>query len=129
MLWVFLGGGVGASLRYFIVNIFTKNIIIKADTVSSVSAFPLPVMLINIAGSFGIGILAQIVSRETFANYTFLQPFLITGILGGFTTFSAFSFEAITLIQADKIGYAAFYIIGSVILSIGAAYFGYILAK
>jgi len=124
MIWVFFGGGIGATLRYIIINLFEK-----AGIVNSASAFPLAVMLINIVGSFAIGILAQIVSRETFANFTYFQPFLITGILGGFTTFSAFSIEALSLLQAGKIGYAAIYVICSVVFSIFAAYAGYVIGK
>ena len=124
MIWVFFGGGIGATLRYIVVNILTK-----AGIVNSAPAFPLPVMLINIVGSFAIGILAQIVSRETFANFTYSQQFLMVGILGGFTTFSAFSLETLNLLQAGKVGYAAIYVTSSVVLSILAAYVGYVLAK
>jgi len=121
LLWVFLGGGIGASLRFVTINLFEKG--------SSTLAFPFAVLLINIVGSFAIGIFAQIVSRETFSNYAFIQPLFMVGILGGFTTFSAFSLEALALLEAGKILYAAIYITCSVVFSILAAYAGYILAR
>lgn len=119
--WVFLGGGVGASLRFITINLIAKAGIVLA--------FPFAVLLINIFGSFAIGVLAQIVSRETIANPFFIQNFVMIGILGGFTTFSAFSIEALTLLQAGKVGAAAFYVAASVAFSIIAAYLGYVIAK
>jgi CrcB protein len=120
LLWVFLGGGVGASLRFILLQLFPH---------ANKAEFPYTIFAINILGSFAIGILAQIVSRETFSNYAFLQPLLMAGILGGFTTFSAFSLDVLALMQAGKALTALTYVICSVVFSILAAYAGYLLAR
>ena len=123
LLWVFVGGGLGASLRYAIVQVVSR------EAIAGSSSFPYAILAINVLGSFAIGALAQIVSRETFANMMFSHPFLIPGILGGFTTFSAFSLDTLTLLQSGKVLTAAIYVVCSVVFSIFAAYLGYILAK
>jgi CrcB protein len=99
LLPVALGGAIGASLRHL-----------------ALIAVPAPwgVMGINVLGSFLIGLLLAPALRLG------LSPFLVTGILGGFTTFSAFSMDALRLWQAGQGGQAALYIAGSVILSLAA---------
>lgn len=115
LIYVFIGGGIGASLRYAATMLF--GAFWRGE-------FPLSTFAINVLGSFLIGFLAQNVSRETF-----LYQLLIVGVLGGFTTFSAFSLEVVRLFQAEKPAIALAYIGASVVISAAAAYLGYILAK
>jgi CrcB protein len=111
-LLVGLGGGLGSMLRY------SGNLLINGKS------FPYHTLIINIVGSFFIGmILALSLKNENFANNWKL--FLATGICGGFTTFSAFSLENVTLLQNGKYGLAALYILSSIILGIAAAFIGF----
>lgn len=118
--YIFIGGGVGAILRY----------VLHMRIDHAVSAnFPYGILTVNILGSFLIGVLAGIVSRETFSEVSYLSPLLMVGVLGGFTTFSTFSLETINLIQGGKYQAAMFYVLASVILSIFAAFLGLMISK
>ncbi|MBA3911643.1 MAG: fluoride efflux transporter CrcB [Rhodobacter sp.] len=106
---VALGGAIGSVLRYLMV--------------SAVGA-PLGTAAVNVLGSFAIGVLfVWLGARGGW------QPFLMTGILGGFTTFSAFSLDALKLIEAGQTFQAAAYVIGSVFLSLAAVMLGVALAR
>ncbi len=113
MFWpviqVALGGAVGSVLRYL--------------TVAAVTA-PLATFLVNVAGSFAMGVL-----YVGLANRTDLSPLLMAGILGGFTTFSAFSLDAVRLVEQGHLDRAVYYIAGSVALSIAALMIGMALAR
>ena len=104
------GGGIGAALR-FTVYYFFRN---------TNSYFP--TLLVNVAGSFLLGIILGI----SFRNYdeAAIRIFLATGICGGFTTFSAFSAEILALLQTGKILLATFYIIVSVLTGVTAVWLG-----
>lgn len=103
---VALGGAIGAAARYGIgVALFRPG------------AFPVAVLAANIIGSFLMGMVVVYLGQKMLSH---LNPFLMTGILGGFTTFSAFSLEAYTLFERGEVGQAATYVIASVILSIAA---------
>ena len=71
----------------------------------------------NVAGSFLMGLLVVVLAEKSGNR---LAPFLMTGILGGFTTFSAFSLDTITLWERGQTGLAAAYVLASVILSLAA---------
>ncbi len=86
---VFVGGGVGAALRYWMYGAAGK--LLGAD-------FPYGTLLVNIIGCFMIGFLMS-VFEERFIVQPILRIFLTVGILGGFTTFSTFSFETIALLR------------------------------
>jgi CrcB protein len=113
-LIVFLGGGLGAALRHGI-NLAAFRLVGPG--------FPYGTMVINVAGSLAMGLIA-----ETFALKAglpqHLRLFLTTGILGGFTTFSAFSLEAALLYERGDLLGAALYVIGSVVLAIAALFIG-----
>ena len=84
-------------------------------------------MLINISGSFLIGIfMAIILGLQGKLHW---QLFLVTGILGGYTTFSSFSYEALNLISEKSYVYAANYIVGSVVLSLVGTWLGIVLGR
>ena len=111
-LLVGLGGAIGSMLRYAISLLVT------------VKQFPYSTFIVNIAGSFIIGaVLALSLKNDMFSNNW--KIFLATGICGGFTTFSAFSFENLLLLQNGKIFLSLLYITGSVVAGIAAAWLGY----
>lgn len=88
--------------------------------------FPLGVLPVNIVGSFLMG---TVVVYTFHKDITHLNPFLMAGVLGGFTTFSAFSLEAFTLYERGAVGTAALYVILSVALSILGLALGIWLAR
>ena len=115
---VFVGGGLGAAARHGI------N---RAGLALLGPGFPWWTLAINVAGSFAIGLLAGLFGAwETGQN---MRLFLITGVLGGFTTFSAFSLDALTLWERGAFREAALYILGSVILSLAAAAVGLMVTR
>lgn len=111
-LLVGLGGAIGSMLRY------------AAYLLVTLKYFPYGTFIVNIAGSFIIGlVLALSLKDEAFLNNW--KVFLATGICGGFTTFSAFAAENVALLQNGKYGMALIYISCSVIVGIAAAALGY----
>jgi len=113
-LIVFLGGGVGAALRHG-VNILAAR---YAGT-----GFPYGTLIINIVGSLVMGLIAEYFALKAGLPQR-MRLFLTTGILGGFTTFSAFSLEVALLYERGQIAGAAIYIIASVVLAVGALFLG-----
>lgn len=105
---VALGGAIGASARY-LVNVASLRLF--------GAGFPVHTMAVNILGSFLMGALVALLAHRGGMRFA---PFLMTGVLGGFTTFSAFSLDAFTLYERGQTGLAAFYVLGSVILSLAA---------
>lgn len=85
-----------------------------------VQGFPLATFLVNVSGSLVMGLLAALLARRG-GDWA---PLLLTGILGGFTTFSAFSLDALTLWERGQGALAAFYVAGSVLLSLAAVFLG-----
>ena len=88
--------------------------------------FPVAVLGVNVIGSFLMGVFVVAAAHKGLAH---LSPFVMTGILGGFTTFSAFSLETITLMERGDYGAAGLYVAVSVILSIGALMLGLLMAR
>ena len=113
-LIVFLGGGLGAALRHG-VNILAARF---AGT-----GFPYGTLFINIAGSLAMGLIAEYFALKGSLPQHW-RLFLTTGILGGFTTFSAFSLEAALLYERGQLAGAAIYVVASVVLAIGALFAG-----
>jgi fluoride exporter len=113
-LIVFLGGGLGAALRHGI------NII-SARTLGT--EFPYGTLIINVTGSLVMGLIAGYLAFKGDASQHW-RLFLMTGILGGYTTFSAFSLDAALLYERGATGLAALYVLASVILSIGGLFAG-----
>ncbi len=117
LLQVALGGAIGASARYL-----TNTGVIRMLG----HGFPAGTMVVNIVGSLLMGALTVVLARKGGLH---LAPFLMTGVLGGFTTFSAFSLDAVTLIERGDWSSASFYIIGSVLLSLLALFAGIHIAR
>lgn len=113
VLNVALGGAIGASCRY-LAGVGVMRLL-------GPTPFPLAVLGVNILGSGLMGVFVVLAAHK---GLTHLSPFVMTGVLGGFTTFSAFSLEAVTLIERGAIGQAALYIGLSVGLSIAALALG-----
>jgi len=113
-LLVFVGGGLGASLRHF-VNVTCARCI-GID-------FPWGTIIINITGSIVMGLIAGYLAFKGEASQPW-RLFLMTGILGGYTTFSAFSLDTALLYERGELGLAALYVLGSVILSIAGLFAG-----
>ena len=105
---VFLGGGIGSILRYGTNSIVSLYVIGQLGT-----------LLVNVLGSFLFGILVSIGEQRS----DYFNLFLLTGLLGGFTTFSQFSFDVVTLQNNDNF-YSIIYILSSVLLSISMALLG-----
>jgi CrcB protein len=119
ILLVAAGGAVGSVLRY-IVGLWTLR--------SFGPSFPWGTLTVNITGSFLIGVLAEVIARK-FGASAEMRVFLITGILGGYTTFSAFSLDAITLLERGEPVTALIYVASSVLLSALAVFAGLALMR
>jgi CrcB protein len=118
-LIVFLGGGAGAALRHG-VNLAVARWL--------GTAFPLHTMLVNVSGSLAMGLLAGWFAFKGDASQPW-RLFLATGVLGGYTTFSSFSLDAVLLYERGEWGSAAAYVAGSVVLSIAGLTIGLWLAR
>lgn len=120
VLQVALGGALGAMARYSI-NVGAMRYFGPG--------FPYATLCVNILGSFIMGTLITYLALRGDVSQTRLLPFLVTGFLGGFTTFSAFSLDAFTLFERGKVGLAALYVGGSVGASIAALVCGVVLVR
>lgn len=116
-LQVALGGAIGATLR-FLTGIGILRLVGPG--------FPLTVLGVNILGSFFMGLFVVFATQRGVAQ---LNPFVLTGLLGGFTTFSAFSLEAVQLFERGAMGQALAYVVISVVLSIGGLILGLMIAR
>ncbi len=113
-LIVFLGGGIGAASRHGI-NLLAARML--------GTGFPYGTILINVAGSLAMGLIAEFFALKGGLPQHW-RLFLTTGILGGFTTFSAFSLEAALLYERGELIGAAIYVVASVVLAILALFAG-----
>jgi fluoride exporter len=114
LLLATLGGAIGAGARYGVGVACLR---------AFGPAFPWATLGVNVVGSFVMGVFAEMVAHR-FGGSPELRTFLMTGILGGFTTFSAFSLDIANLVGRDALGAAALYTLGSVVLSVLALYAG-----
>ena len=115
---VALGGAIGASLRW----LWGIGVL----RLAGVTEFPLAILGANVLGSFLMGVFVVAAAHR---GLTHLSPFVMTGLLGGFTTFSAFSLETMTLIERGQIGPAMLYVALSVVLSVGGLALGMTLTR
>jgi CrcB protein len=118
-LWIALGGALGAALRHFL------NI-----AIARVAGFDFPwhTMLINISGSLVMGMLISFMALRWNVSSE-LRAFLTTGVLGGYTTFSAFSLDFAVLVERKTYVLAGAYVAGSVVLSLMAVFVGMAIAR
>lgn len=118
-LLIFLGGGIGAALRHG-TNLLSARLV--------GTGFPFGTVTVNVLGSLLMGLLAGYFAFRGEASQH-LRLFLTTGILGGYTTFSAFSLDAALLWERHQPGLAALYVLASVALSIAGLFGGLSLVR
>ena len=115
--YVALGGAVGAALRYLtglgVVRLLGQG-------------FPMAIITVNVLGSCLMGVFVVLAANR---GLTHLSPLVMTGFLGGFTTFSAFSLEAVTLFERGQTAAAAAYVVISVVGSISGLMLGLWVAR
>lgn len=114
-LGILLGGACGTACRYglsLLINVWLGP-----------RAFPWATFVINVTGSFLIGLVTELHHAQVFSSTTWRLA-LVTGLLGGFTTFSAFSLENLQLLRSGAVGDALMYAVGSVVLGVTAAWLG-----
>lgn len=119
ILYIAIGGAIGSVMRYFIsvlVNKYWSN------------HFPMATFITNVLGCFLIGFLIGILEKNHLTSSN-LKWFLITGFCGGFTTFSAFGIENLTLLQSDNSFLAFLYIGLSLVLGLLAVWLGLFVTK
>ncbi|MDR0306241.1 MAG: fluoride efflux transporter CrcB [Chitinispirillales bacterium] len=113
-----IGSFIGGIFRYLLTLLIQTK---------STANFPSGTLIVNIIGCFFIGIVIGLFDKGQISNEWKL--FLATGVLGGFTTFSAFSNETLTLFREGQSAYALIYICASVIFGLLATYAAYLVAK
>jgi CrcB protein len=115
------GGALGSVARFWLTG---------AMTALTGPRFPWGTLLINVVGSFVIGLVAGFtLTPVRVAMHPDIRIFLMTGVCGGFTTFSAFSLQTLELLQNGEVVPAAGYAIGSVMLCVAATYCGWLLGR
>lgn len=119
ILSIAAGGAFGALARFFLNN---------SVSVWLGAGFPYGIFVINILGSFLMGVLVSYFAHIYNPSES-MRAFLVVGFLGAFTTFSTYSLDAIMLIERGQFGAAALYIGGSVILAIGSLFAGMMLVR
>ena len=123
MTWFYVGAGgaLGAMARHGL------NAIVHRRSLEN--AFPTGIFLINVGGSVLIGVLAGLLSSQRLTLSLDARTFLVVGLLGGFTTFSSFSLDTLTLLRAGHTGQAVWNVAGQVGLSLLGVWLGYRIAN
>lgn len=122
-LWIAIGGAIGSVARYGIGGLVSD----KYGT-----TFPWGTLVVNVSGSFVIGILAALTAPEgkmTPQSRVFATQLLVTGICGGYTTFSSFSLQTLNLLRDREWFYAGGNVLLSVILCMIAVWLGYVIGS
>jgi CrcB protein len=119
MLWVGAGGFLGANARYLLGGWIADR---------WVTAFPIGTFLINITGSFALGLFLAFAEERPWMSPDYRLAFAI-GFVGAYTTFSTFSYETIRLLQDGAYAFAAANVIGSVLLGLISAFAGFALGS
>ncbi|MDQ2681685.1 MAG: fluoride efflux transporter CrcB [Candidatus Eremiobacteraeota bacterium] len=120
ILAVLIGGGVGSVLRYLVGFWMVQRL---------GAGFPWHTLAINVVGSLVIGMVGEASQVRAIGMAPVLRVFLMVGVLGGFTTFSSFSYEALNLL-GERAGWLSLaYAIGSVVLGIAAAFLGVVIVR
>lgn len=117
ILYIALGGALGSVLRY-----------LTSLAMSKYEGFPYGTLIANTIGCFAIGLFFGYFEKQNVLSQD-LKFFLITGLCGGYTTFSAFSNENIQLIQNNQIGTAFFYTVISIVIGFSMTYLGLLITK
>ncbi|MCA9401270.1 MAG: fluoride efflux transporter CrcB [Candidatus Omnitrophica bacterium] len=120
VLYIGTGGFIGSVARYYIATSIGQHF--------SKSAFPFGTLIVNLLGCFVIGCLFKLYDTGVAFN-NHLSYFLFVGLLGGFTTFSTFSIEALELLRNNHVVLGITYMLASVLLGLMLAWAGYSLIK
>ena len=120
LILVMAGGAVGAGARHLVG---------RASLSLFGPGYPWGTLAVNVFGSLAMGILAGLLARGLVAGEETTRLLIGVGVLGGFTTFSSYSLEAVQMIERRQIGLAAAYVIGSVVLAIAALFVGLMVAR
>ena len=120
-LLVAIGGGLGAMARY--------GLGLAVGRLAPGAAWPWPTLTANVAGGLQMGLLVGWLALKAGAGQESIRLFAAVGVLGGFTTFSAFSLEAALMIERREIVSAFVYAAGSVVLAIAALFVGLMIAR
>jgi len=116
-LWVALGGALGSVARYACSGAAVRWL---------GAGFPYGTLFVNMSGSFAIGLLAALAATDGRPSLgTDARAFLLVGVLGGFTTFSSFSLETLSLARSGALGPAALNVVASVALCLFGAWLGF----
>jgi len=116
-VWVALGGALGSLARYACSGLAVRWF---------GSSFPWGTLLVNVSGSFAIGVLAALVAADGRPLLgSDARAFAMVGVLGGFTTFSSFSLETLNLVRSGAIGAAGANVALSVVLCLAGAWLGF----
>ncbi len=116
---VAIGAAIGGVARYVVGQLFLQRF---------GPGFPYGTLFINVSGSFLIGIVAQLALTRAFGMTPLLRLLLATGVLGGYTTFSTFSLDALTLLESGALP-ALMYTLASVVLGFAGAGLGIVAAR
>ena len=119
LLLVMLGGAIGAGFRYHVGRVALQQM---------GPGFPWATLIVNLLGGLLIGVLAGMAVNENAADRP-LWLFMAVGVLGGFTTFSAFSLDIFLMVQRSEIAVAAAYAVASVAGSVALLFCGYWLTR
>lgn len=120
ILAVAVGGGIGSVLRFVIGQVALQRF---------GPGFPWGTLVINITGSFLIGVVAGLAATRSLGVTPLVRVFVATGVLGGYTTFSTYSLDAMTLFGEGSFSIGTAYTLGSVFLGVAAAYAGLVVAR
>ncbi len=116
---VSLGAAIGGALRYGLSSYVNK---------SQSTIFPIGTLLVNVLGSFVLGIIMFYLSEKEFIGNEF-KLFLSVGLCGGFTTFSTFSYETLMLFRDSEFGLAIYNVLLNVVLCLVGIYLAYLISK
>ncbi|MCW5722012.1 MAG: fluoride efflux transporter CrcB [Devosia sp.] len=119
-LLVGVGGAIGSMARYGLGMIIGRL---------WPAGFPLATLLINILGSIGMGVFVGVMARLLPPGQGELRLFVAVGLLGGFTTFSSFSLDAIVLLERGELANAALYVALSVVVCLAGLYLGLLISR
>lgn len=119
VLWVGIGGFVGANARYLLGRLLLGRV---GD------GFPVATLLVNVSGSFAIGLVLTLLTERWVADPAW-RLLIVVGFLGGYTTFSAYAFETISLIEREQWARAAAYVLASNVVGLLACAGGMALVR
>ncbi|MBX3172933.1 MAG: fluoride efflux transporter CrcB [Gemmatimonadaceae bacterium] len=120
-IWVAAGGAVGSVLRYGVAELVRRA--------PSLAGYPWATLGVNVTGALALGAVAGWLFGQPAAASPQLRAFVMIGVLGGYTTFSTFAVEGLTMLQAGQPMRAAGYALASVLLSVAAAALGWAMLR